>query len=367
MIGYFSPVVPNETVLNSDFVTQDTLKLNSDTIRKSVPQDSGQVVLVNKNSSGIQSGTTISDKNDTVSNSINNKSVIHSPKTEFRNFDTTSVCQRNSIADITYFNPDFVIRSIDQSPVNRFPYLFTGNNIRIRSEEREYVIKHLREGRDLPQKIFHDDWVIGIVLVAAILFALVQSTSKSFIPGITRFFLFRGTKEEGVRELAGIFQWQSTVLNFSSFVVISLFAYFAVSYFSIIPENTSGIMAWLVALLVVVAALTLRHIVCVGTAFMSGQKEVFRDYLHTVYQFYRFGALLLFMLVIMMAYTRFLPEKSYFIIGAVLLFLLYLIRISRLLIIFINRNISIFYLILYLCALEILPVLVSIKYFSGLA
>jgi hypothetical protein len=45
---------------------------------------------------------------------------------------------------------------------------------------------------------------------------------------------------------------------------------------------------------------------------------------------------------------------------------MYLIRVIRLIIIFLNRNISIFYLILYLCALEILPVLIVIKYFTGL-
>ena len=46
--------------------------------------------------------------------------------------------------------------------------------------------------------------------------------------------------------------------------------------------------------------------------------------------------------------------------------LMYSIRVIRLLIIFLNRNISIFYLILYLCALEILPVLIVVKYFTGL-
>jgi len=41
-------------------------------------------------------------------------------------------------------------------------------------------------------------------------------------------------------------------------------------------------------------------------------------------------------------------------------------RIIKLFSIFLNRNISILYLILYLCALELLPVVVLIKYFAGL-
>ncbi len=52
--------------------------------------------------------------------------------------------------------------------------------------------------------------------------------------------------------------------------------------------------------------------------------------------------------------------------GIIVLGILYLIRVLRLFVIFINRNISILYLILYLCALEILPILISVKYISGL-
>jgi hypothetical protein len=133
-----------------------------------------------------------------------------------------------------------------------------------------------------------------------------------------------------------------------------------------IPRGIPGFVVWLIISGVIIISLTLRHIVCVGTGTLSGQNEVFLDYLQTVYQFYRFGAVFLFFLVIMMAYTSLLPDKSYFIIGAIVLAVMYFLRIFRLFIIFINRNISIFYLILYLCALEILPVLISIKYFSGL-
>ena len=58
--------------------------------------------------------------------------------------------------------------------------------------------------------------------------------------------------------------------------------------------------------------------------------------------------------------------SSTLIAGIIIIGLMYLIRVVRLLIIFLNRNISIFYLILYLCALEILPGLIIVKYFTGL-
>ena len=94
---------------------------------------------------------------------------------------------------------------------------------------------------------------------------------------------------------------------------------------------------------------------------------MFTEYLLSIYQFYRFSASFIFVVTILISYTTIFPVKSYFTAGVIVLAILYLIRVIRLFIIFINKNISLFYLILYLCALEILPVLISVKYISGLA
>jgi hypothetical protein len=90
------------------------------------------------------------------------------------------------------------------------------------------------------------------------------------------------------------------------------------------------------------------------------------EYLISIYQFYRFSGLVIFVITILMLYTTIIPGQAYLKAGLTVLVSFYLIRVTRLFIIFINKNISLFYLILYLCALEILPVVVSVKYISGL-
>jgi hypothetical protein len=155
-------------------------------------------------------------------------------------------------------------------------------------------------------------------------------------------------------------------LNLSSFLIIGLFGYLAASYYEFIPLGFKGFIIWLIVLGIISSAITLRHIVCVITGSASGQREIFSQYLLSIYQSYRFGALFIFFIIILMAYTRILPVKVFIVSGIITMGMMYLIRILRLLIIFLNRNISIFYLILYLCALEILPVLIIAKYFTGL-
>ena len=339
---------------------QDTLKSGKDTL--SAPSDTSKI-----------SSDKIQHDSVRLTNSrhsaLTNPGKIEVPvsNTQIIASDTSSVCRRNPVADVTFYNPDYVLREADPVFLTSFPYQFTGNLIRIRAERKASVEKHLREGIVLPRRLFHQDWVIGILLLSIMLFTVVQAASKNFLSGTTRFFLFRGTNEEGSRDLIGMFQWQSTLLNLSSFMIISVYACFTALYYEVIPNGIHDFAAWAIVLGFIIVSVTLRHIVCTITGIMSDQRSLFHDYLHTVYQSYRFGAIFLFILVILMSYTELLADKSYFFIGPSILLMLYLIRIFRLFLIFINRNISIFYLILYLCALEFLPVLITIKYFSGLA
>ena len=280
--------------------------------------------------------------------------------------DTNSVCLRNSISDITFYDSNNFVLKTDTLLIDRFPYVFIEKNKKIQNELRITLLKQLRPGKDNPSQPLHNDWIIGIILIAAFLYSLVRTTSKNMLPDVSRFFLFRGINDPSSRDIGGLLHWQPAILNLISFLIIALFAYCAASYYNFIPFGFSGIIFWLISLGVIISAFTLRHIVCILTGKISGENGVFREYLVGIYHSYRFSALILFVLVILMSYTMILPARMGFISGLIVFVIMYLIRIIRLMIIFLNRNISIFYLILYLCALEFLPVVISVKYFSGL-
>jgi hypothetical protein len=122
----------------------------------------------------------------------------------------------------------------------------------------------------------------------------------------------------------------------------------------------------LISMGAVIFAVTSRHFICLAAGNLSGESEVFNEYLINVYQSYRFSSVILFAVVILLVYTVILPPRIIFILGAIALIIFYLLRVFRLFLIFMKRNISVLYLILYLCALEILPVLILVKYFTGL-
>lgn len=277
--------------------------------------------------------------------------------------DTTSVCARNSIADVTLYDSQSFVRNINQLPPVFFPYQFPEKRLPVTYIK---VINNLRDGRDLPQNPIHHDWIIVIIFLAAYLWLIVRTTTRSIFPELTRFILFRGINESSARDTGALFTWQSTILNFISFMIIGLFAYCAAEWYNFIPEGISSFLFMLISLVAVIFAITFRHFVCLAAGNLSGKSETFNEYLINVYQSYRFSAVIVFAVVILLVYTVILPPQVYFIFGTIVLIIFYLLRVFRLFLIFMKSNISVLYLILYLCALEILPVLILVKYFTGL-
>jgi hypothetical protein len=335
--------------------------------RSDIQQDTIQVKnTVYQDSVVLATDSTLTIKSQHLADSAPRKPVYSRKPAVFVFSDTTAVCGRNGIADITFYDSNNIVYSIRSDSLKQFPFIFTEKTRQIQSEKRATIIKHLKPGQVIPFQPLHDDWIIVIILIAGFLYSLVRKTSKSALPGITRFFLFRGINDPASRDIGGLFHWQSTILNLISFFIAGLYGYTCASYYDLIPSALIGINFWLICLGIIISAVTLRHIVCIVTGSISGERELFQEYLVGVYQFYRFSAIFFFILIILMSYTTFFPSSEYFLSGIIVLGIIYLFRIIRLLIIFINRNISIFYLILYLCALEILPVLITVKYFTGL-
>jgi hypothetical protein len=332
-------------MLSYTFLQQDTVS------HKAIKQVTGSDTLINKNVP--------------LKDSVRHKTIVQQNYT-FDNSDTTSVCSRNNVADITFYDPGSFVFEIGKGSFKKFPFIFTEKVQQQEAQDRITLLSRLKNGSDLPPKPLQTDWMIVILLVVAFLFSLVKRSYGNLTSGFAKFFTFRGITEPVSRDIGGLFYWQSTLMNLTSFLVIGLFGYSAAAYYNIIPIGMKGIVIWLIVIAIISLAVTLRHLICIVTGAVSGEQEVFREYLLSIYQSYRFGAIFLAGIIILESYTRIFPVNSLIISGIAILAIMYLIRVIRLLIIFLNRNISIFYLILYLCALEILPVLIVAKYLTGL-
>jgi hypothetical protein len=280
--------------------------------------------------------------------------------------DTTSVCSRNNIADVTFSDPSSFFRKPVPYPEGQFPFQFVKKVNEQAGKQAYTIITPLREGSELALKPLHYDWITILLLFSALLWLIVKVTTRGLIPELTRYLFLRGVNESSSRDIGSLFYWQSTILNFVSFLVISLFAFSGAEYYGMIPYSLPDFVSFLILFGILVLSLTTRHFMCVATGNISGQTDMFNEYLITVYQSYRFSAVIIFWIIVMLLYTGIFPAQFSFMLGIITLAIFYAYRVFRLFLIFLKRNVSVLYLFLYLCALEILPALIIIKYLSGL-
>jgi hypothetical protein len=299
-----------------------------------------------------------------VSDTVEASSVSFRPlKRNPEPVDTTSDGTRPVIT--FYDTANFILSSEFQNS-DMFPFVFIEKNNIHETKAGELLIQNLREGKELPQQPLKEDWLIFVVLAVSALYIFISTVYKRLFYEMKRFFLFRGVGDPASRDIQVLFHWKSTIINLVSFLNIGLFAYCAADFYEFIPDVIPGILFWLICFVITVTAITFRHFLCLITGNISGAMDLFSEYIITIYHSYRYLAVILFILVILVLYTGLFSVKSLFLAGLFALAITYLIRIFRFFLIFLKKNISIFYLILYLCALEFLPVLVLIKYITGL-
>jgi len=280
--------------------------------------------------------------------------------------DTTTACTRNPVADVTFYDSTSFVHSLDPAMADRFAFTFTETNLARYQAKKEILVRSLREGDVLPEQSYNADWIIAVLLFAAFLFALVRTFPGNFFNSMMRFLTMRGVNENSSRDTGVLFQWQATLLNLASFLTISLFGFLLLDHYNNGIEGLNGFVTWLICFGVVTTAITLRHFICTLTGRISNEEDTFREYMVGIYHTYRAAGIIFLLICLNVLYTTFLPSGVWFYIGIAVATTLYIIRIIRLFLIFLIRHVSILYLILYLCALEILPVVIIVKYVTGL-
>ncbi len=219
----------------------------------------------------------------------------------------------------------------------------------------------LHDGTPIPSNPFHADWITGLLLLSAILYIVVISFQKNLFSDIIRVLSF-SVKGRELADSRGIFHWQTTLANLASFIIISIFLYiFFIEKGIINKEFLRGPLFWILLLVAISLSVTMRHFITVATGNISGKRSLFTEYLNNIYSLYRFIGILLIPLIIAVSYLKFSMPATLINIGLVSIGLVFIIRIISLLIIFIREGVPIFYFLLYLCALEILPGSILIK------
>jgi hypothetical protein len=219
------------------------------------------------------------------------------------------------------------------------------------------------DGLPIPPETFNQDFCF-IILSFSLLIITVLTVSgrKSIVSGLSAIG-FRKKQDLIPPGTSAVLAWPHVLRNFFTILNISLFAAVSLLSSGLLPDKGDKGFIGLTALLggSFLAALLTRHLTCIIVAGITGWRSLFREYMVVVYNIWFAGAILLFFLNGIIIFAPLNNTLSFVTAGLIPIVILLILRTLRLLIIFHNRHISLFYFILYLCALEVLPVLVFLK------
>jgi len=205
----------------------------------------------------------------------------------------------------------------------------------------------------------HPFWVSGILLICFILIAWGRLFFGRRLDMIFRAVFAKNFANQLIRE-GNLFNERIGLVLFVNYLaVISLFVYLAIPLFTTASLGLSDIMIYLSIVGFFLGLWFLKTLLSKTLSLLFNTNEHAKELMSNMYLFNLFAGILLLPLVCCMAFAQ---TEVFFYIRLTILSLIYTFRIFREAIVgFRLINFSVFHLFLYLCTLEILPMIVLAK------
>jgi hypothetical protein len=230
----------------------------------------------------------------------------------------------------------------------------------------DYILQQIAvqpKGIILPSRPFgyhSTDWFTFLLFFSLILFVFVRNSSEKYFPllfkSITNYLvsskLFR---EQNISLMQG-----SAIMELFYLIVLGLFGFQLIKYFGL-SLPFSGFIAFLICFGAIMFFFLLKLLAYKILGFVSETLPDTNEFLFNMKNHNKVLGILLLPLVSFAAWSPAWNPKFFLIAGLILIALFYLIYLVRGMKILLKKHYSIFYLFLYLCTLEILPLLLLIK------
>ncbi|MDE5423513.1 DUF4271 domain-containing protein [Ancylomarina sp. DW003] len=210
-----------------------------------------------------------------------------------------------------------------------------------------------------------NDWFVGVILFSLFLLASTKFLFSKYLSKLIESIFNSHTAnnlflEKNINMVKG-----SVLVNLLFVVNISLFAINVMNHFSVSIDNENGFQEFLLVFVAVLCLYIGKVIVVRSLGYIFNGNNESKEYLFTTFLYNKNLGLFLFPVIIALPFIQ--PHAVIWLIniGLFMLLFFYILRIARGLKILFRKHVSIFYMILYLCALEIFPLLMIYKLLVG--
>ncbi|MBU8891164.1 MAG: DUF4271 domain-containing protein [Bacteroidales bacterium] len=232
-------------------------------------------------------------------------------------------------------------------------------------EQMESVTSVVQNEKEIKPKYISGriqfDWITILLIGSFLLLGWVRLFNKKYLTSLIKSVISVQESNTMYREKNSLMVRASFIINLLFISNISVFTIQIRHFFDLKLNGTEDYTLYFIVLFSILTLYIFRAASSffVGTVFLK--QKVFSEYFHNVNIFTKNNGLLIFPVIIALQFLSY--EYISFIIytGIIASGLLYLLQTIRAVQIIIRKNVSIFYMILYLCAFEFSPFLIVYK------
>ena len=217
---------------------------------------------------------------------------------------------------------------------------------------------HFNEGKP---RSTGETWVIVVILFLVLFFAILKNAFSKELSSIIQSFYDNRVLNQITKEGNLFSSWPFLFLYLLFGLTIGMYLYLSGKYFRL-EYSYRGFEWFLMLSALVIGLFSLKIIILRILGFFLGVQKIVKEYVAILYLTYFNAALLFLPLVIAYSLTPYRYAEVYSYLAILFVILVVVIQFVRAgTNILSNYHFSKFYLFIYLCALEICPVLILIK------
>lgn len=202
---------------------------------------------------------------------------------------------------------------------------------------------------------------IILFIVFAFYISIKVSDPKKILKIFISVFSLQASKQL-IREDYKLYKRVSLLLSLNFILVISLLLFITNNYFGLILKSSSPIIQYLFFILVTIGVYFAKVLSVLGFSFITSRGETGKEYIFNIFVFCQITGLASFPFIVFLQFSKY-PQEWFLYPTLIVCGCFYCFRMFRGIVIStLEQNVGILYIILYFCALEILPFLVLVKF-----
>jgi hypothetical protein len=232
----------------------------------------------------------------------------------------------------------------------------------IKNLNSEHIVLSVTPKTRSKVRVFEKEWVFGVTLFALVLFIIIRVYYQKYLATVIAALFNYHVGEKLLREKNVLVRRVFILLNTSYVIAMALYIHEVIKRFNVEVPINNDFYLFLSILSVFTGLIVFRLLILRLVAFVFVAVPEFREYMHSSFIVNKNLGLYLLPIVISTIYIKPALAQYMFYLATIMLVFSILIRYLKGIQIIIKHNIFLFYSILYLCTLEILPILIGVKF-----